>query len=276
MLGTYGLQAIHVLQALRSRANHNKHNQNGRVQFLTRTFPPVATCLEAKAVLMDMPERGAINAHDVIRYVTGSSPPDSALVSLRELDALFDQVPLAMTFLDRELRVRRTNAAFRRLVSLPDKAIIGRRPSEFDNGVDAALIERTLADQVIKKGVPMADGHVEPVLAGERRVLSWSAHPVTENGQVMGALCSFRDITGQATSLRQAHALLERAGHQIGTTLDIHRTANELADLAVPELADRVTVDLCHQVLQGENLPRPGSGPLRFRRVAVRDASKTR
>ena len=95
---------------------------------------------------MDMPERGAINAHDVIRYVTGSSPPDSVLVSLRELDALFDQAPVAMTFLDRKLRVRRTNAAFRRLVSLPDKAIIGRRPSEFDNGVDAALMPgRTVA-----------------------------------------------------------------------------------------------------------------------------------
>jgi PAS domain S-box-containing protein len=225
---------------------------------------------------MDLPERGAVNARDVIRHVTESSPSDPAPVSLRELDALFDQAPVAMTFLDRELRVRRTNAAFRRLVGLPDKAIIGRRPSEFDTGVDAALIERTLAEQVIKKGVPMADGHVEPVLAGKRRALSWSAHPVTENGQVLGALCCFRDVTGQATPLRQAHALLERAGHQIGTTLDIHRTASELAGLAVPELADRITVDLCHQVLQGENLPRPGSGPLRFRRVALRDTSKTR
>ena len=91
---------------------------------------------------MDMPEQGAINAHDVMRYVTGSSPPGSALVSLRELDALFDQVPLAMTFLDRELRVRRTNAVYRRLVGLPDEAVIGRRPSEVDTGVDAALIER--------------------------------------------------------------------------------------------------------------------------------------
>ncbi|HEY7278609.1 MAG TPA: SpoIIE family protein phosphatase [Trebonia sp.] len=231
---------------------------------------------EAKAVLMDMPERVAVNAHDVIRYVTGSSPPDSALVSLRELDALFDQAPVAMAFLDRELRHRRTNAAFRRMTGFPDEAIIGRRPTEIDTGVDAALIERTLTEQVINKGVPMADGHVEPVLAGERRVLSWSAHPVTENGRVLGALCSFRDVTGQAMSLRQAHALLERAGHQIGTTLDIHRTAAELADLAVPELADRVAVDLFDQVLLGENLPRTDPATLRFRRVAVRDTSEAR
>src|ERR1700742_3719297 len=222
---------------------------------------------------MDMPERDAINGRDVIRHVTESSPSRSGLVSLRELDALFDQAPVALIFADRELRARRTNAALRQLFGLPDEAIIGHRPKEIDSGVDAALIERTLADQVIGRGVPATDVHLELTLAGERRILSWSVYPVMENGQVLGAVCCFRDITGPVPSLRQAHALLERAGRQIGTTLDIHRTAAELADLAVPELADRVTVGLLDQVLQGEDLPRPDPGILRFRRVAVRDAT---
>lgn len=121
----------------------------------------------------------------------------------------------------------------------------------------------------------MTDVHLERTLAGKRRVLSWSAYPVMENGQVLGALGCFRDITGQAPSLQQAHDLLERAGHQIGTTLDLHRTAAELADLAVPELADRVVVNLLDQVLQGENLPRTDLSILQFRRVAVRDTSTT-
>jgi PAS domain S-box-containing protein len=204
---------------------------------------------------------------------------DSAFVPLRELDALFDQSSTAMAFLDRELRTRRTNAAFRRLAGLPDEAIIGRRFSEVDRGMDAALNERVLAEQVIGRGVPVVDGQLEQTLAGEHRVFSWSAHPVMENGQVLGVLCSSTDVTGRVqavTALRQAHALLERAGHQIGTTLDIHRTAGELADLAVPELADRIAIDLLDQVLQGENLSRTGSGTLRFRRVAVRDTSRTR
>jgi hypothetical protein len=38
---------------------------------------------------------------------------------------------------------------FRRLTGLPDEAILGRRPSETGFGVDAALIERVLARQVI-------------------------------------------------------------------------------------------------------------------------------
>jgi PAS domain S-box-containing protein len=225
---------------------------------------------------MDMPERGTIEGHDVRQGVTKSSLPDSAFVSLRELDALFDQAPVAMAFHDRELRARRTNAAFRQLFGLPDEALIGRRPSEFDGSMDAALAERTLTDQVMTKGVPVADMPLRRTLAGERRVFLWSAHRVMENGQVLGALCRFRDVTGQVPSLWQAHALLERAGHQIGTTLDIHRTAAELADLAVPGLADRIIIDLLDQVLRGENLPRTDPGTLQFRRVAVRDTTGAR
>src|ERR1700749_4656636 len=98
-----------------------------------------------------MPERGNTDDLDNRRRITGSSLPDSVLGFIRELEALFDQSPVALVFADRELRARRTNAAFRRLVGLPDEAIIGRRPSEFDHGVDAAMIEHALAEQVINR-----------------------------------------------------------------------------------------------------------------------------
>ena len=222
---------------------------------------------------MDSLEPGKINNRDAMRSAIKASPHDSGPVSLRELDALFDQSPVALVFRDPELRARRTNAAFRRLFGLPDEAVIGRRPTEFEGRVDTALIERILAEQVIDRGVPVIDMPLEQGLAGKRRVLSWSSYQVTDNGQVLGALCYFSDVTGQATSLLQAHALLERASHQIGTTLDINRTAAELADLAVPELADRIAIDLLDQVLQGENLPRTDPGTLQFRRVAVRGST---
>ena len=228
---------------------------------------------------MDMPERGTIYGHDFIRNAGESSLSDFDLGSVFELDALFDQTPVALAFLDPELRARCTNAALRRLVGLPDEAIIGRRPSEVAGGMDAALIERILADQVMATGVPVSDRLMEQTLAGKRRVYSWSACRVMDNGQVLGVLCSLADVTGLATSIRQSHAridLLQRAGHQIGTTLDIHRTAAELADLAVPELADRIVIDLLDQVLHGDILPRADAGTLPFRKVAVRDTSTTR
>jgi PAS domain S-box-containing protein len=205
--------------------------------------------------------------------------PDSALGSIRELNALFDQSPVGLVFSDRELRVKRTNAVFRRLVGLPDEALIGRRPSEVDHGADGALIERTLAGQVLDEGIPVVDVPMEQTLAGERRVLSWSAYRATDNGQVLGVLASVMDITDRVhavTALRQANArldLLQRAGSQVGTTLDIDRTAGELADLAIPGLADRIAIDLLDQMLQGEDPPRAEPGVLRLRRVAVRDAA---
>jgi PAS domain S-box-containing protein len=194
----------------------------------------------------------------------------------RELDALFDQAPVALVFCDDKLHITRTNLAYRRMVGLPDEALIGRRPTEIDHGIDAALVERTVAGQVMKDGVPVADLPMRRTLAAGLQVYLWSAYRVMDNGQVLGTVCSFRDITGPVPWLRQAYVLLDRACHEIGTTLDLHRTASELAELAVPGLADRIAVDLLDQVLRGENLPGAGSGTLEFRQVAVRDISKTR
>ena len=123
---------------------------------------------------MDIPERGAIDGHDVIRSVIESSLSDFDLGSVCELDALFGQSSVALAFLDPELRYKRTNAAFRRAVGLPDEAIIGRRPSEFDGSMDAALVERILAGQVINRGIPVVDVPLGRTLAGERRIFLWS------------------------------------------------------------------------------------------------------
>jgi len=226
-----------------------------------------------------MQEQGTTNNGKVMPKGMKPSFPDSAVEFMRELGVLFDQSPVGLVFSDRELRTMRTNAAFRRVVGLSDEALIGRRPSEVNHGTDAALAERILAEQVINRGVPLVNMPMEQTVAGERRVLSWSAGRVMDNGEVLGAVVSVTDITEReraVTALRRANArldLLERAGSQVGTTLDIHRTAGELADLAVPELADRVAIDLCDAVLQGDEPPCGGPGALRFRRVAVRDAA---
>ncbi len=202
--------------------------------------------------------------------------------SFRELDALFDQSPLAMVFTDHEMRVLRTNAAFRQLTGLPEEALIGRRPSEYgmaDRVMDMDLIERTLAGQVIGAGVPVVSMPLEQILGAERRTFSWTAYRVTHNGRVLGAAGVLTDITGSvkaAADLKQANArldLLQRSGSQIGTTLDLYRTAAEVTALAVPSLADRAIVDLLDPALRGEDPLATDPGTLRFRRVAVRDAS---
>src|SRR5215472_9092956 len=233
--------------------------------------------LRSTGVLMRIPERGTTHNHDVIRNVTMSSLPDPGF-SIRELDVLFDQLPVGLVFTDREVRTTRTNAAYRRLVGLPDEALIGRRPSEVAPGADAVLAERILGEEVIDRGVSVSNVPMEQTVAGERRVLSWSADRMMDNGEVVGAVVSVTDITDRVQAdraLRRANArldLLQRAGCQVGTTLDIFRTAGELAGLAVPGLADRVAVELYEAVLQGEDPPSDPGG-MRVRRVAVRDVA---
>ncbi|MFI8836470.1 SpoIIE family protein phosphatase [Streptomyces afghaniensis] len=61
-------------------------------------------------------------------------------------------------------------------------------------------------------------------------------------------------------------SLVNEAGLRIGTTLDIARSTQELADLALDHFADLVTVDLLDSVVHGDGVPAPG--PLVLHRVA--------
>ncbi|MER6061245.1 SpoIIE family protein phosphatase [Streptomyces sp. NPDC001792] len=60
-----------------------------------------------------------------------------------------------------------------------------------------------------------------------------------------------------ALAARRRLELLTDASTRIGTTLDVRRTAQELADTAVPRLADYVTIDLPEAVLRGEEAADP-------------------
>jgi GAF domain-containing protein/anti-sigma regulatory factor (Ser/Thr protein kinase) len=69
-------------------------------------------------------------------------------------------------------------------------------------------------------------------------------------GRALGVCVVSVDVTDR----RRAHerlAVLGEASKRIGTTLDVMRTAQELADLTVPLLADHATVDLAEAVWTG-------------------------
>ncbi|WP_372411775.1 SpoIIE family protein phosphatase [Streptomyces luteireticuli] len=60
-----------------------------------------------------------------------------------------------------------------------------------------------------------------------------------------------------AVAARRRLELLSEASTRIGTTLDVTRTARELAEMAVPRLADYVTIDLPEAVLRGDEPASP-------------------
>jgi serine phosphatase RsbU (regulator of sigma subunit)/anti-sigma regulatory factor (Ser/Thr protein kinase) len=73
----------------------------------------------------------------------------------------------------------------------------------------------------------------------------------------------------QVMIARERLTLLSAASSRVGSTLDVTRTAQELAEAAVPRFADFVAVDLFDSVLAGEE-PKTGPlvGPVTLRRVA--------
>ncbi|MFE2305472.1 PP2C family protein-serine/threonine phosphatase [Streptomyces sp. NPDC059431] len=79
----------------------------------------------------------------------------------------------------------------------------------------------------------------------------------------IGVIASLVDITEQqrdhleAEAARRRLALLSEASIRVGSSLDLERTAQELADLAVPRLADAVTVDVLDALARGDE---PGMG----------------
>ncbi|WP_433447035.1 SpoIIE family protein phosphatase [Streptomyces sp. CA-142005] len=93
-------------------------------------------------------------------------------------------------------------------------------------------------------------------LAGHRS-LAVSKRPTYPQADRGGCVVTLRDttelaaVTGRAEVARERLKLLYEAGVEIGTTLDVERTAQELADVAVPQFADLVTVDLLEAVLRG-------------------------
>ncbi|UUN25093.1 SpoIIE family protein phosphatase/ATP-binding protein [Streptomyces sp. FIT100] len=113
-------------------------------------------------------------------------------------------------------------------------------------------------------------------IAGER-LLVVNQRPTDGPGGTMGTVATVRDstelqaLTGRAEVARTRLQLLYDAGVGIGTTLDVARTAQELADVAVPRFADFATVDLADPVLNGDEPNGSGSDMRRTAVSGIRD-----
>ncbi|CAM5483936.1 SpoIIE family protein phosphatase/ATP-binding protein [Streptomyces narbonensis] len=110
--------------------------------------------------------------------------------------------------------------------------------------------------------------------AGDR-LLAVSVRPTLTAGTESGSVMTMRDttelaaVTGRAAVARGRLQLLYEAGVRIGTTLEVVRTAEELAEVAVPRFADFATVELLEPVLRGEEPPGDAAAMTEMRRTAL-------
>ncbi|MGW6979085.1 SpoIIE family protein phosphatase [Streptomyces sp. NPDC054932] len=123
---------------------------------------------------------------------------------------------------------------------------------------------RLVTDLGLEEGIaePIARGRsaTDELHMAADRLLALNIRPTAPYGQA-GTVVTLRDTTelralsGRAEVARERLKLLYDAGVRVGTSLDVERTAEELAQAAVPRFADVVTVDLLDPVLQGEEPP---------------------
>ncbi|MFI6248958.1 SpoIIE family protein phosphatase [Streptomyces sp. NPDC051016] len=182
--------------------------------------------------------------------------------------AALTQSPCAIAVYDHQLRLRRVNDAMADVIGLPEERIQGLRIAEIGGQPQSAELERNML-RVLASGRPL-DVQTYMRTGGEERAHAWLARmaPITDaSGQVRGVSLAAHDFTENYLA-RERLQLVNEASVRIGTTLDVTRTAQELADVCVPALADFVTVDLLDPPEDGGELPGRLTAPVTLRRIA--------
>ncbi|MEU3188271.1 SpoIIE family protein phosphatase [Streptomyces sp. NPDC006923] len=202
--------------------------------------------------------------------VTSASPRQPPQIPLGTALA---RSPIAVSICDGDGRYLWRNEEAARWDRLMHYQRVGHVLTELWPGNESRAVV-ALVRQVFETGVPVIEREQRwPVPdTDEECVFSCTYFRLEdEHGGPQGVCCMAADIS-RSDSHRHLHVLSE-ASKSIGTTLDVLKTAQELADFAVPRLADYITVDLAESVpLGGEPLQRLTSSDERvpvFRRAGV-------
>ncbi|GGT22822.1 SpoIIE family protein phosphatase [Streptomyces chromofuscus] len=181
------------------------------------------------------------------------------------------QSPCATAIYDDRLRLYRMNDALASVIGLPGERLRGLRVTEISGRLQTEDIERQL-HQVLTSGRGHNSRTYVPI--GETgRTNAWLGRmaPITDPaGRVCGVCLTVHDFTEQHLAQERLQ-LVNEASVRIGESLDVNRTAQELADVCVPGLADFAGVDLLDPWDPGgepELLAGPPTEPVMLRRAA--------
>jgi PAS domain S-box-containing protein len=196
---------------------------------------------------------------------------------------LVTQAPIGLSVLDTQLRYVAVNGALAAMHGVPEADHVGRHFREILPGAPFTTAENQMRE-VLETGRPMVDEQV----VGRTRADPDNDHAWAvslyrledHGGHVLGIANVVVDVTDRYEAARQADRAQQRlrlmadGSARIGTTLEVERTAQELADVLVPDLADMIAVDILDSVLR-TGRPDRGEGPALFRALAVKTAYPT-
>ncbi|MFH8802105.1 SpoIIE family protein phosphatase [Streptomyces sp. NPDC017936] len=238
---------------------------SGTVALRRRSGRPVSVCYRVERL------RGSTQVLILAVTADRASATERAEALSR---ALLSQDRIGFVLRDTELAVVRTNIAHGGFPGPPLPA--GSRLSDVMRPSDAAVAEAALRG-VLETGEAFA-GRDQRVRAIQPPYgdWSWSVSAVrTEDrdGRPTGVAVLLTDATEHWRAARRRE-LRHRASAEIGGTLDVRRTAQEIVDMLVLDFADYAWVDLADAVLTGDEPPKTfGGGDLHLRRAAVCSAN---
>ncbi len=192
---------------------------------------------------------------------------------------LIGQSPVGLAVFDTELRWLRANPALQQMNSITEPQVRGHRLGEVLPGLDVEAIEAAMR-HVLESGEPLLDQQSigrTPADPDHDHAWSESYYRLEDpSGRILGVAVSVMDIsrrhreTSEISEARERLAVIADASVRVGTTLDLRQTAQELADVTVPRLADLAAVDVLDSVVHREATPRVwADGSARFRALAV-------
>ncbi|MET7861053.1 SpoIIE family protein phosphatase [Streptomyces sp. NPDC005318] len=205
---------------------------------------------EAEVEIRITPLRGGDGEEDW--FVWSGEPEVWPGMKPSVLNALFERSPIGVAVWDKELRCTWINSSATDEGIFPSGSELGRPITE-QFATEHPVFLETAMRQVLEDGVPLLDQELGPLTAARPDAPHFSVSFFRlddAQGRAVG-LCSMA-VNVRDSQSRERLSLLSAAGTRIGTTLDPMHTAQELADTAVPVLADYVTVDLAEAVRPGE------------------------
>ncbi|GHH29612.1 SpoIIE family protein phosphatase [Streptomyces lanatus] len=214
---------------------------------------------------------------------------DSAMLRELERDValstrLISQSPIGIAILDTDLRYVAVNPALERMHGISAKEHLGRHYRDIMKDSKFEVAEAAMR-QVLTTGIPLVDQATivgrTPADLEHKHAWSISLYRLEDpHGRILGVADIVVEVTERyqaamaATETRRRLALIANGSARIGTTLEVDQTAQELAEVTVPDFADLVTVDVLDSVLD-EHRPATSDGPALFRALAVKAAYPT-
>lgn len=192
------------------------------------------------------------------------------------LQGLATQSPVGLGIYNADLRLTWCNTAYEREIGRPFAEFRGLRADQLYSGGKFVskghppTLEAVMR-HVLDTGEPFLDLHFQgrpPSDPETDHLWSCAYYRLQDaDGRVIGVCEDAFDISDRYKA-QQRLALLVEAGRGIGTALDVRVTAEKITEVAVPEFAATVTVDLAQAVLEGEVPATIGAAAASLVRVA--------